>query len=371
MRLNKKDLLSGLNKINKVSTRATVPIIDKTVMLTAKHGLIELTANNLDQCYTCSLQAVTRVEANTGPKCVVVPVGKLLKAVKACENGIIGLNMFERSVSVEDIGHNFSVALDSLGGHSDYPLYTEGASIDSTQPTFDIIEVKEAFLSCLTSVNRDGTHHILRGINIVYQTGGFQFASTDKHRLTVAKVATDLTVLFKEKVDIIVPSEACKQFCGIFTVGRVTLTLYKNYIKFVDDTGNQLSTRLIYGNYPSVKKLIPEGLEEKEVLQIDTKLLLKSVKKILPFIECAHNSFTMDINNDGFFITDKKGKAVANLEAKTLSPKLIKSKYNIKYILDILTTTKQENIIYCATQPLVPGMFKHGNINTVLMPLKS
>ncbi len=217
----------------------------------------------------------------------------------------------------------------------------------------------------------DDLRPILAGVFVKVEDGNIFTVATDSYRLVETKNKTDEQSDFS----VIIPSRAILELSRILhKYGDKTLKMdiSKNQIRFTCDK-IELTSRLIEGQYPDYKKIIPEKTETKTV--IDTQELITNIKRASLFAKENSNSLKIEINQDKIFIvvdSVQTGSEKAEIVAKTTGDDKTVA-FNAQYLIDALSNIDTEFVEIGINSSVTPGVlrpFEKEGILHVIMPLK-
>ncbi|MBV9536022.1 MAG: DNA polymerase III subunit beta [Solirubrobacterales bacterium] len=128
------------------------------------------------------------------------------------------------------------------------------------------------------SASRDETRPVLTGILISAASGRLEMVATDSYRLSVKQTGLDESLAQDFQVNV--PARAVQELGRIVAqlqTEQLGISVQRNQIVFVLD-GATLSSRLIEGQFPNYRQLLPEGFEHE--LTIDSAELTGVVRRI-------------------------------------------------------------------------------------------
>lgn len=253
---------------------------------------------------------------------------------------------------------------------------------DKTQSSFVSID-SETLLSMIQmtyfAVSKDERRHFLNGIHLSMVNSDDENASghlvtmaaTDGTRLAVA------SCMLKDEVAMdkgaIIPIKAAAQLRNMLSKSdRVRISIHDSRVAFEIDTAILVS-RMIDGEYPDYRKVIPEGNSIK--LTMDTKRLLAISRRVVTMANPKLPSVKMEAIGDVLKLssaTPEYGEAYEEIQIKK-EGKDIDLALNIQYMMDALRAIQAEEIIMEIEAPLKPVLIKPGSGNGylyVLMPMK-
>ncbi len=140
--------------------------------------------------------------------------------------------------------------------------------------------VLEGLQSTLFAASTDESKQILTGLHLSHSGNGFEFASTDGHRLAVS---TFPDVTTQMSASITVPSKALRELERLLGRNQNTVVLRLNTTQAVfevatDQGTEHLSCRLLEGQYPAYDQLIPTEFARQAT--VECQKLLDSVERV-------------------------------------------------------------------------------------------
>src|SRR6266581_2568236 len=258
--ISKEQIINGLQAVqNVVSTRTTLPILSN-VLLKAEGDRLEFTATDLDVTVTCSVEAkVKKGGAST------VPVKKLFGIVRELSNAEIDLQVDEKNVcSIQSGASFYKINGLSADEFPPPPKFKEDKKVVLPQETVKGMMKKTSF-----AVSTDESRYVLNGIFISLKDHKMTMVATDGRRL--ALVDEEVDVSEKSQGEFIVPAKAVNELNRLLQEkGDIELRYADNQASFTlkDEKGSSvlIVTKLIEGNYPNYRQVIPAETKERVTL---------------------------------------------------------------------------------------------------------
>lgn len=199
----------------------------------------------------------------------------------------------------------------------DFPrlVAPEGAGV--TLPSADFAD---ALRQVVRAASTDDARPILTGVLMAAEADGLQLVATDSYRLAVRDLPGTHVLGSDQKV--LVPSRALNELSRVLaTEPEVTLRLGERDVAF-EVTGPVgqvvLTSRLIEGEFPKVRQLIPAHHANR--LTVGREPLLDAIRRVrLVARESASPSIRLAMSADGLELSAidvEKGEAAETLDAK-------------------------------------------------------
>jgi DNA polymerase-3 subunit beta len=361
----KDQIIAGLQAVqNVVSTRTTLPILSN-VLLRAADGKVEFTATDLDVTVACSVEAkVTKAGATT------VPVKKLFGIVRELNGGEIEIETDEKNVTSIRSGSSY-FKIHGLAAEEFPPLpkFKDDKKVGLQQETVRAMLKKTSF-----AVSTDESRYVLNGIFVSLKDGKMTLVATDGRRL--ALVDEEVEISEKSTGEFIVPAKAINELNRLLQdKGEVELKFGENQASFAlkDDKGFSvlLITKLIEGNYPNYRQVIPG--EAKERIPINREELLQALRRAEIMTSEKANSVKMTFGKNQLAITANSpevGEARETL-AVNYKGKEMAIAFNPRYLIDPLAALSEDEVFIELIDELSPGVLKiNGPFLYVVMPMR-
>ena len=249
--ITKEQIIAGLQAVqNVVSTRTTLPILSN-VLLRAEKDRVEFTATDLDVTIACSVEATVKKPGTT-----TVPVKKLFGITRELNGSEIDIEVDDKNVTSIRCGASF-YKIHGLGADEFPPLpkFKDDKKVSLPQETVKAMMRKTSF-----AVSSDESRYVLNGIFISLKDHKMTLVATDGRRLALVDEEVDISE--KSSGEFIVPAKAVSELNRLMQdKGDVEIKFGENQASFAlkDDKGFSvlLITKLIEGNYPNYRQVIP------------------------------------------------------------------------------------------------------------------
>ena len=363
--ITKDQIIAGLQAVqNVVSTRTTLPILSN-VLMRAEKDRVEFTATDLDVSVTCSVEAKI-----SKPGATTVPVKKLFGIVRELNGGDIEIETDDKNVTSIRSGSSF-FKINGLAADEFPPLpkFKDDKKVSLTQDTVRSMLKKTSF-----AVSTDESRYVLNGIFISLKEGKMTLVATDGRRLALVDEEVDISE--KSAGEFIVPAKAVNELTRLLqSTGDVELKFGENQASFAlkDDKGFSvlLITKLIEGNYPNYRQVIPG--EAKERIPLNREELLQALRRAEIMTSEKANSVKLTFGRNQLAITANSpevGEARETL-AVNYKGKEMAIAFNPRYLIDPLAALAEDEVFIELIDELSPGVLKiNGPFLYVVMPMR-
>ena len=237
-------------------------------------------------------------------------------------------------------------------------------------------ELKDVIDRTQFAVSTEETRYYLNGLYIHAKTEGqtnvLRIVATDGHRL--ACVESPLPAGAEKMSGVIVPRKTVAEVRKLLDDTKsetVAISLSENKIRFVLEDVT-LTSKLIDGTYPDYERVIPT--DNDKILEISVKALSSAVDRVSVVAERTRAIKLITGKNHIVLTTSSPdlGSALEELEAK-YEHDVLEVGYNFRYLLDILSEIKGENVKISFSDSSSPSVI-HDTADTsaiyVLMPMR-
>jgi len=363
--ITKEQLLNGLQAVqNVVSTRTTLPILSN-VLMRAEGGRLEFTATDLDVTVSCAVEAKAKKAG-----AVTLPVKKLFGIARELAGGEIEMEVDEKNVCSVRSGPSF-YKIHGLSADEFPPLtkFKEDKKVTVTQEKLKGMMKKTSF-----AISTDEARYVLNGIFISLKDHKMTIVATDGRRL--ALVDEEVDVSEKSQGEFIIPAKAVNELNRLLQdKGEVTIQYAENQAEFTlnDEKGFSvvIVTKLIEGNYPNYRQVIPA--ETKERISLPREEFLHALKRAEIMTSEKANSVKLAFGKHNLAITANSpevGEARESIAVNYQGPEIAIA-FNPKYMIDPLNALTNDEVFIELIDELSPGVLKiNGPFLYVVMPMR-
>ena len=361
LQVTQENLTKALNIVARVAnTRNTLPILANVLIKTDKNRL-SIAATNLDIAITHTIGS--KIESNGA---ITVPARLMQDFVGSLPDSVLELELVDSKLSITTDQYQSTINGIAADDFPVMPAITGGTSW--TAPSADF---KKALSQVVFAASADDARPVLTGVYFHTSGGEVVAAATDSYRLAENKLGKS-----KNPVNFLVPASAAADLLRIIddTDKEVTITHDDQQVQFqVGDVS--LVARLIEGNYPDYRKLIP------------TKFATTAKLKKADFINIAKVSSLFARESAGSITikVDKSAKEVSiNAVASQLGENTAKASavvsgsgevtLNSRYLIDALNAFGGDEIEFCFNGKLEPIILRSTSDSSyvhLIMPLRS
>jgi DNA polymerase-3 subunit beta len=363
--ISKEQIINGLQAVqNVVSNRTTLPILSN-VLLRAEGDKLELTATDLDVTIACSVEAKVKK-----PGASTVPVKKLFGIVRELGNSEIDLEVDDKNVcSIRSGASFYKINGLSADEFPPMPKFKEDKKVELPQEKVRGMMKKTSF-----AISTDESRYVLNGIFISLKDHKMTMVATDGRRL--ALVDEEVDVSEKSQGEFIAPAKAVNELNRLLQEkGEVEIRYTDNQASFTlkdEKNGSVLIvSKLIEGNYPNYRQVIPS--EVKERISLVREEFLHALRRAEIMTSDKSNSVKLTFGKNNLAITANSPEVGEARESIAINykGKEMAIAFNPKYMIDPLNALANDEVFIELIDELSPGVLKiNGPFLYVVMPMR-
>ncbi|MDX2244471.1 MAG: DNA polymerase III subunit beta [Leptolyngbyaceae cyanobacterium bins.302] len=242
---------------------------------------------------------------------------------------------------------------------------------DGEKVNLSAIALIEGLRNSLFSASPDETKQVLTGVHLTLNEAGLEFAATDGHRLAVVETAPEEAEkpaksskkkeAIAQELDVTIPAKALQELTKLLdrqaesSVG-VKFDRGQAVFEWIDQ---RLTTRLLEGQYPNYRQLIPKQFGHQAT--VDRRLFLSAVERIAVLADQKNNivKLTLTGAKESLALSvdaPDVGSGEETIPAQITGEDLIIA-FNVKYLLDGLKTLNTAEIQMQFNTPTSPAIF--------------
>ena len=358
--ISKEALLEGLQKVQHVvSTRTTLPILSN-VLLVAKNGRLTFTTTDLDVGITGSVEAKIEKEGAT-----TLPAKRLVNIVRELPASEVEITVDAKNIASIQSGPSFFKIIGL--GQDDFPPLPdfEGAK-EFRMPQQ---QLRDGLKKTSYAISTDETRYVLNGIYTSFRDGKLTLVATDGRRL--AMVENDLDFPASHETDVIVPTKAVQELQRLLgDAGEVLIRLSDSQISF--SIGEHLLiSKLIEGNYPNYRQVIPGDSTER--VELPRESTLDTVRRVSLLSSDKSNSVKLVFGSNVVEVTANSpdvGEARETMEV-AYGGKAMQIAFNPEFLMAPLRNLESDTVYLDLIYEMSPGVVRiDGSFLFVTMPMR-
>lgn len=367
------DLQRALSHVSRaVSKKSTLPVL-ANVVLAGEGGRLKLAATNLEIAVTAWIDAAVGEEGS-----ITVRADLLTEFVASLPDDRVSFDLDRKTQSMAVECARSKAHVKGIPAE-DFPTLP---SIGDTQPltSVDPALFREIVSQVAFAAATDDSRPVLAGVLAEFEGATLTLAAADGFRLSVRRA--ELDQVCRENVSIIVPARSLQELARIIgdSDQLVDLSVTPNQSQLLARSGSiEFLSRLIDGNFPDVRHIIPQRYSTRVVL--DREAFLAAARRAKLFAQSNNDVVRIQLNpgdgelDPGFATVSAQAAETGDnedyLEARVEGPQS-QIAFNGRYLTDVLAVMKGGEAALEMTGANAAGVFKlvgTDEFTHVIMPM--
>lgn len=345
-----------------VNSRAQLPVL-ANILLSVKKNKLTVSSTNLEISVSTSIGA--RIEKDGE---ITVPSKIITDLISNLSTEYVNLDAEKERVRISS--GNFKSVISGMNA-GDFPSIP--FSVGKKTLKFPKNDLNDALSSVLFAVSSDETRPVLTGVLMIFKNKELFLVATDGFRLSQKKLKIEAGMEQK----MILPKNALSELSRLSDSEEVVEFSYgKGENQAIFGVGDSvLATRVIEGQFPDFKKIIPKTSNYK--ISLDKEEFLQAVKLASVFARDSANVVKLAIKKDSILISaesKQSGSQEMSVDAKVEGDKSkLEIAFNYRFLEDFLNFVKGEDVQVELSNANAPGVFtdpKDSNYLHLIMPVR-
>ena len=363
--LSTAELLNQLQTVTRVaSTRSAVQALSGVMIAAPDDSPPELRATDMEIGLRVPLTAQT-----DRPGSAVLPARLLLEVVRSLPAAEVSLELRSVEQDVELISGPATFHLRMLRAE-DFP------KLPDPSPETRLALPVDAFVSTISrvarSASRDETRPVLTGILMSASGQELRMVATDSYRLSVKETALDAPL--QGSLEANVPARALQELARIAQAApaeSLAVSVGQNQVVF--ELGDVvLSSRLIDGQFPNYRQLLPESVEHElrlasgELTDVVRRISLLAQKNAPLRLSFSEGTLTVSAQTPDVGEASEAVPVPFHGEAFEIG-------FNPDFLRDGLESIESDELVLKLISPLRPGLIESpdsGDFVYLIMPIR-
>ncbi|MDD2732053.1 MAG: DNA polymerase III subunit beta [Candidatus Pacebacteria bacterium] len=366
-------LKEGLNIVERVSSKSlSLPILNNILISTEKNFL-NLAATDLEVGINWWVLAKIEKEGK-----ITIPSRLFSSFINLLPNKKIDIKEEKNNIFIECENYNTQIKGISADEFPIIPKINEGESV-----SFDINLFCQSVNQVVDIPVLSTTRPEISGVYFYFNKNLITITATDSFRLGEKKIFLKNSFNLKKEYSLIIPQRAVKEIINIFGEKKGELKVYFStnqimFESFMEETEHsqiQLVSRLIEGEYPNYKEIIPSKYATQIIL--DKNEFLNQIKAASLFsgkanevkIKSGSGDKTIEISSQSSELGSNKSLIPAKIKGESVD-----ISFNYRFLLDGILNIKSSEIIFELNSDSGPGVLKPVGDDSyiyVVMPIKA
>lgn len=232
----------------------------------------------------------------------------------------------------------------------------------------------------LFAASADETKQVLTGVHLSLQPDGLEFAATDGHRLSVVQTIEEEGSPDRSKsetaLNVTIPAKALQELIKMLGQGGSSVAVQFDQGQAIFEwTDQRLTSRLLEGQYPNYRQLIPKQFSHQ--MTVDRRLLLGALERISVLADQKNNIVKLSLNDSTQELTlsvdaQDVGSGLETMPAQ-ISGDSLDVAFNVKYLVDglkAIATSEVQMQLNTATSPAILSPLGSIKMTYLVMPVQ-
>ena len=362
--VTQENLTKALSAASQVATsRAGLPILGNILFRTEGTRLL-IAATNLEIATVVYIGAKVVKQGS-----LTVPARIVSEFVASLPKGTISISVKKNRMSIS--AGTFNSVINGIDAE-EFPELPSISAKNAVKYSINTNDFKQAVTQTIITSSSDTTRPVLTGVYWHSVDGSLYLAATDGYRLAEKKLLKTTS-----QISAIIPSSSLQEVLRAIheSTEEIEVLIDNSQVLFrVGDT--EITSRLIDGNYPDYRQLIPSSSETG--ITLETSEFMRLVKIAGLFARESGGSITVQAEEQNQQLTiqsiaSEYGENTSSAKAVITNDGQIT--LNSRYIIDALSVIDEPSITFRFSGRLAPCVIssseKSSDYIHIIMPLKS
>lgn len=362
--VDRDNLFKVLQKINSIIEEKASLSILSNFLLKARHGGLELHANNMEIGFRDEIEAQVEQEGN-----ITLPARKIFDIIREIPSKQeIRFFMEDKGkVLIKAERATFRVPYLPIDTYPTMPEFSEETKLSI--PTYHLLELLG---KTFYAVHPDETKRTLNGVLFTLGNGFLQTVATDGHRLALVK--KESAYEFPEEKSFIIPRKGVSEMRRLLSeyTEDVELNFLYNMVILRKDK-HLFFSRLLEGEFPQFQGAITAPYDK--ALTIEREALLHALRRVSLMSNELNRLVSVNIVSDSVTINSIEadfGEATEVVSA-SYSNGSITLGFNARYLIEALSNIDDPEVVIRLIDPEKPTQVKSSKSDdfiNIVMPMR-
>jgi len=365
------NLNRGLGVVTRaVAARTTLPIT-QNVLLATDQSRLKLVATNLEIAIVCWIGAKVEEEGT-----ITVPARLLTEFVSTLPSEKIDISLTPKSKTLILKCARCEARISGVEA-SEFPPIPQVE--DGIKTSVAVDELRQGINRVVFAAATEESRPVLTGINTELEGNNMTLAAADGFRLAVYKMP--LAAPVSERSEIIIPARTLAELSRLLPDQEEPIEIVVNQARsqvMFRLKNIEIISQLVQGTFPKYAQLIPQSHTTRSLVDVGQFLRAARTASIFardgsgivrmvatPGGEMKPGKLTVSARSEE--IGDDVGEIDAVIEGEEA-----KIAFNSKYLIDVLSVLREEQVALETTSPSSPGLMRPvgtDNYIHVVMPM--
>ena len=299
---------------------------------------------------------------------VVLPGRLLVEVARSLPEGSVTLEYRESERDIELTAGSSSFHLRTLPA-DDFPAGPT-AEGDPLELPADALQATVARVA--RAASRDEARPVLTGVLVTVEESELTMVATDSYRLAVKR--TELSSPVPERIEANVPARALRELARLIEAAPeepVRVWLLRNQALFGVGQAS-LSSRLIDGQFPNYRQLLPDSFEHE--VKLPRAELLEVTRRVSQLAQ--RNAALRMAFSDGELVVSAETPDLGDAREAMPAPfkgEALEIGFNPEFVRDGLESVDDDEVVVKLISPLRPGLLEPASaedFSYLVMPIR-
>lgn len=343
-----------------VTARAGALPVLSGLLVRAGGGELHLVGSDLEITISVSAPAETPEEGTT-----VLQARLFSDIVRALEPGVVTVEADDDEARISSGRSDFALRVLPADEFPQVPA-PEGEAVRVDGALFT-----DALRQVVPAASRDDARPILTGVQLEPTDDGLRLVATDSYRLSLRDLPGEKILAGEHSV--LVPAKALAEVQRLLEGGEVSVLIGEREAAF-DLEAARITTRLIEGEFPNYRQLLPSGYPNK--LTVEREPFIEAVKRVRLVAQSREGAPVR------LLLSPAKVELTAQAQDVGEAHELVDAKYegeemtvafNPEFLLDGAGVVTGDELVLETLDPLKPATISNvdgGDFLYLLMPVR-
>jgi len=361
------NIKNGFSVSERISgTNLSLPILSNALLETG-NGNLKISSTDLEMGVDIIVSC--KVE---GRGSVVAPVKLILNFINNLPNTKLQIEEMDGKVDISTDNVKTSIPIVSKEDFPIIPKIKNGSEININSKI-----IKRSLEQVLNSVASSDSKPEISGVLFDFKKNSLSVVATDSFRLSEKTIKNDGSVYrLEDNKSFILPQKTAQELVKILDADdELRISIGEGQVSFSFNKVNLIS-RVIDGDYPNYKQIIPDSFKTSITLNKDD--LVSKLKLASVFSSNINDvKFLIDVKNKKFTINSKdniKGEFTSLVDFDDITGEDTDAVFNFRYVLDGLSNITDNDIELSLNGSSAPAMIrskKQDDHIYIVMPIRS
>lgn len=357
-------LVENLNLVNSaVVSRTPKPVLTCVKLSATDDGKPSLSLEATDMEVSVRV-STARIEVSE-PGETLIPADKLIQIARESSDPTLEIETDQETTHIKGQDAHFKVFGFPV---ADFPM----VPVFEGDPDFQINarQLGQLIHQTLYATARENSRYAINGVLMERSGNNITVVATDGHRLALSK--GDCKSGAVDNTKAIIPTKALNMLQKLLgdSDDTVRVRVADNQIMFATESA-VLTSKLVEGNFPPYRDVIPKDLDKKATLSTD--VFVSAVRRAALLTNEESKGVQLIFSDKGLVLKSRApemGEAEINVDCPDFQGDALEIGFNPIYLLDALKVIETDKITFDLRASNKPGVIRTGpNFLYVIMPV--